>query len=136
MGLLTLTGGRGKGKTRFISLPAPELPTQEPEEIPLELIVSCPEKINIRTTTQWQILTGILPEAAKQEVSFFVTGNSITVSDEGFISVTGQGASSLTVVSVRNPVLKKTVNIEVEKESVRLSGTAFRLTATGGLRLT
>ncbi|KAA6322593.1 hypothetical protein EZS27_027883 [termite gut metagenome] len=135
MGLLT-TIGKGKRTARVISLPTPEFPPQEPEEIPLELTVSYPQKINIRETTQWQILTGILPEAARQEVAFFVTGNSIDVSDEGFINVTGQGTSSLTVVSLRNPVLKKIVDIEVEKESVRLAGTAFRLTAEGGIRLT
>ncbi|KAA6348955.1 hypothetical protein EZS27_003555 [termite gut metagenome] len=135
MGILT-TIGRGKKTTRIIQLPALELPPPAPEEIPLELTVSYPEKINIRDTTQWQILASILPEAAQQEVAFFVTGSSIGMSDEGFIIVTGQGTSSLTVVSVRNPVLKKTVSIEVEKESVRFAGTAFRLTATGGLRLT
>jgi hypothetical protein len=133
MGLLTAIGGGGKGKTRFVSLPAPEV---VPEEIPLELTVSYPETINIRDTTKWQILTGILPEEARQEVSFVVEGSSITVSDEGWISVSSQGISSVTVVSLRNPVLKKTVNIEVEKESVRLAGTVFRLTAEGGMRLT
>ncbi|KAA6347964.1 hypothetical protein EZS27_004581 [termite gut metagenome] len=133
MALLTAIGGGGKGKTRFISLPAPEVP---PEEIPLELTVSYPDKIDIRETTQWQILTGILPEEARQDVSFAVEGESISVDEEGWIGVTGQGTSSLTVVSLRNPVLKKTVNIEVEKESVRFAGTVFRLTAEGGIRLT
>jgi hypothetical protein len=103
--------------------------------LPLEMEVVYPETLSARSS-DFRITATILPAGAIQEVTYQTEGASLTVQEDGYIKVAGTGISQVTERSVRNPVLKKQLSIEVLNQPVRFTGSgAFRLTSAGGIRV-
>lgn len=103
--------------------------------IPTGLTVKPVEKITSINKTAKYIEAQLEPETALPNIIFISDNKSVTVQQDGRLTVVGVGKSTVQVIPTMNTSLAKTLQVEVIEPTLRLvTKTAMRLTGSGALR--
>lgn len=105
--------------------------------IPTGLTVKAAKKISSGNKAPVYIEAKLEPEEALPNIIFISDNKSLSVTQDGRLSVIGTGISTIQVIPTMNTGLTQVVQIEVIEPTLRLVNTRqqLRLTASGDLRL-
>lgn len=105
--------------------------------IPTGLSVEPVPRLTIGNTQPVYICAQLQPAQAAKNLIFISDNRSVSVTQDGRITVIGEGRSTVQIIPTLNTSLAKTIQVEVGQPTLRLvnTRTRLRLTAAGALRL-
>lgn len=105
--------------------------------IPTGLAVEPVPRLTIGNTQPVYICVQLQPAQAAKNLIFISDNRSVAVTQDGRITVIGEGRSTVQIIPMLNTSLAKVIQVEVGQPTLRLvnTRTRLRLTAAGALRL-
>lgn len=105
--------------------------------IPTGLSVKPVPRLTIGNTQPVYICAQLQPAQAAKNLIFISDNRSVAVTQDGRITVIGEGRSTVQIIPTLNTSLAKVIQVEVGQPTLRLvnTRTRLRLTAAGALRL-
>lgn len=105
--------------------------------IPTGLSVEPVPRLTIGNTQPVYICAQLQPTQAAKNLIFISDNRAATVTQDGRITVIGEGRSTIQIIPTLNTSLAKVIQVEVGQPTLRLvnTRTRLRLTAAGALRL-
>lgn len=105
--------------------------------IPTGLSVEPVPRLTIGNTQPVYICAQLQPTQAAKNLIFISDNRAATVTQDGRITVIGEGRSTVQIIPTLNTSLAKVIQVEVGQPTLRLvnTRTRLRLTAAGALRL-
>lgn len=105
--------------------------------IPTGLSVEPVPRLTIGNTQPVYICAQLQPAQAAKNLIFISDNRSVSVTQDGRITVIGEGRSTVQIIPTLNTSLTKVIQVEVGQPTLRLvnTRTRLRLTAAGALRL-